>query len=445
MLTGFYKSERIALTEAFGREYPGYFVHPFAEYRALVRFCGVIDLTHWRVLRTTGRDRAGFLNAMATNDVGSLEPSHGCHAMMTTAKGKIVSELFVFARKDDHLIVVSQGDFDETLGALRKHIVSEDVVIDDVSAEHAILAVEGPKAKDVVGRLFPAGPLPKSSLDIMEREFERFSIWVMRNSVTGEAGYHVMVPAAEVLRIRDYLVQAARGSDGLPVGLAAWNIRRVENGLPWYGVDYTNDNLPQEARLGHAVSYTKGCFRGQEILGRLEHRGHVNRLLVGLAPDGNALPADVARRIEEIAGIGERALDDELRARAARDAEVLDLRAHFPAGSAVHFAAPTGDADTAEPAAEFAADAASDSPGAAADADVSDAGRASSGTRGSSSADKAVGTITSSVYSFALGRPMFMGYVRRESLGAALAIQTPRGAVSAREIELPIGRDAGAV
>jgi len=422
MLTAFYKNEKVPLTEAFGREYPGYFVHPFAEYRALVRFCGVIDLTHWRVLRTTGRDRAGFLNAMATNDVGSLEPSHGCHAMMTTAKGKIVSELFVFARKDDHLIVVSQGDFDETLGALRKHIVSEDVVIDDVSAEHAILAVEGPKAKDVVGRLFPAGPLPKSSFDIVEREFERFSIWVTRNSVTGEAGYHVMVPAAEALRIRNYLVQAARGSDGLPVGLDAWNIRRVENGLPWYGVDYTNDNLPQEARLGHAVSYTKGCFRGQETLGRLEHRGHMNHLLVGLAPEESALPADVARRIEEIAAIGERALDDELRARAARDAAALDLGAHFPAGSVIYPA----------PAAATAAG-----------ADVSNAGGTSPDTRGSSSADKAAGAITSSVYSFALGRPLFMGYLRREfsESNTALEIHTPRGTVAIRVVELPAGSE----
>jgi len=146
MLTTFYKSEQIPLTEAFGREYPVYFVHPLAEYRALTGFCGVIDLTHWRILRATGRDRARFLNAMVTNDVGLLEPSRGCHAMMTTAKGKIVSELFVFARKDDSLVVVSQGDFEETLGALRQHIVADDVVIDDISAGQAILAVEGPKA-----------------------------------------------------------------------------------------------------------------------------------------------------------------------------------------------------------------------------------------------------------------------------------------------------------
>ncbi len=129
----------------------------------------------------------------------------------------------------------------------------------------------------------------------------------------------------------------------------------------------------------------------------------------------------MARRIEEIALISERTPDDELRARAARDVETLDLHAHFPARSAIY------------PSAAVAAA-----------ADVSDTGRASPDTRVGSSKDKTAGAITSSVYSFALRRPLFMGYLRRESLGAALSIRTPRGVVSAREIDLPVGRDTKA-
>ncbi len=188
-----------------------------------------------------------------------------------------------------------------------------------MSASFSVIGVEGPKAKDVVGRLFRAGPLPKAPLDLVEREFEKFNIAVIQNSVTGETGYHVLVPADEALRIRNYFVQAARGSDGLPVGLDAWNIRRVEKGLPWYGVDYDGDNFPQETRLGHTVSYTKGCFRGQETLARLENRGHVNRLLVGLAPEGSSVfPADLAGRLVEIAGLSDRLLERDYRIRAAR-------------------------------------------------------------------------------------------------------------------------------
>ena len=405
MLTEFYKSEDVPLTTAFGREYPRYLIHPFAEYRALVRSCGVIDLTHWRVLRAAGRDRAGFLNAMVTNDVASLEPARGCHAMMTTVKGKIVSELFVFARKDDLLLLVSQGDFDETLGALRRHIVADDVVIEDLSASFSVLGVEGPKAKDVVGRLFRAGPLPKSPLDLAEREFEKFGVTVVQNSVTGETGYHVVVPSNEALRIRNYLVQAARGSDGLPVGHDAWNIRRVEKGLPWYGIDFDGDNFPQETRLSHTVSYTKGCFRGQETLARLENRGHVNRMLVGLAPEGSLpFPAGLAGRLVEIAGLSEVLLERDYRTRAAGDAEALELRPVFPRGAALR----------TETAAKGAQD------------------------------DKTSGAITSSVYSFALGSPLCLGYLRADSSGKPSLLETPRGPARMREVALPIGSEQSA-
>jgi folate-binding protein YgfZ len=398
MLTDFYRNESVPLTRAFGREYPRYFVHPLAEYRALVGSCGVIDLTHWRVLRVTGRDRARFLNAMLSNDVASLEPSRGCHAMMTTAKGKIVSELFVFARKEDHLLLVSQGDFEETLGALRKHIVSDNVTIDDVSSDHAIIAVEGPRAKAVVGLLFLPGPFPKSPLDLVEREFEKFTISVIQNSVTGETGYHVVVPSNEALRIRNYLVQAARGADGLPVGHDAWNIRRVEKGLPWYGVDFDGENFPQESRLGHAVSYTKGCFRGQETLARLENRGHVNRFLVGLAPEGpSVFPADLAGRLAEIAGLSDHLLESEFRKRAAGDAQALDLRSAFPAGGALRHVTAAG-----------------------------------------AVADKPAGTITSSVFSFALGGPLCLGNVRAESEKDGITLQTPAGFAKMRPVELPL-------
>ncbi len=398
MLSEFYKREQIPLTPAFGAKYPEYFIHPAAEYHALVRFCGVIDLTHWRVLRVRGGDRAGFLNALLTNDVVSLQPGHGCHSMMTTVKGKIISELFVFARKSDHLVAVSQGDFGETLAVLRSQIVREDVAFDDVSADCAILGVEGPEAKTVLHRLLGTGPLPTSVLAVLEREFEDFTVSVVQNSATGEPGFHVVVPAGEVLRIRNYLVQAARGSDGLPVGRAAWDIRRVEKGLPWYGVDFTGDEFPQESRLGDAVSYTKGRFRGQETLARLHDQGHVDRLLVGLVPEDEGSPGD---------GVAHRLNSTELPARAARDAELLDLRSLFAARSRLYDLGHGGEGN--DPA----------------------------GPR------PVVGRITSAVYSFALSKPLLMGYVRREWLerDRSFFVDTPHGVTKLRVIELPVALD----
>ena len=407
MLSEFYKQERVPLEDAFGKEYPVYFLRPAAEYRALVRSCGVVDLTHWRILRVQGKDRASFLNAMLTNDVASLETHQGSHSTMTTVKGKIVSELFVFARAREHTVVVSQGDFEETVSVLRKHIFHEDVTVDDVSHEYGILGVEGPKAKETIHRLLGTGRLPTSPLDGVEREFENFSIVVVRNTVSGEPGYHVMVPAGEVLRIRNYLIQAARGSDGLPIGRIAWNIRRVESGLPWYGIDFSGDNFPQEARLGHTVNYTKGCFLGQETLARLEHQGHVNRVLVGLVPEEDASSEDVRERLRTMLEFSAHAGDDELPKQAVHDAKILDLRDDFPPGSAVY------------PSNETKA-------------------------RGDSDEKKPGGWITSAVYSFALQKPLFMAYVRGEWLETtrSFRVDAPRGEVAVGETALPLGPPA---
>ncbi len=403
MLTEFYRKENIPLRDAFGGKYPEYFLHPAAEYHALVRSCGVIDLTHWRALRIRGKDRARFLNAMLTNEVGSLEPNRGAHSMMTTVKGKILVECFIFARAGEHVAILSQGDFAAALGDLQKHIIADDVSIEDVSASYGILAVEGPQVKEIRKRLFEPGPFPTSPLDAVERDFERFKIFVMQNSVTGEAGFHLMAPAEEILRLRTYLVQAARASDGLPVGYAAWNIRRVENGLPWHGIDFSGDHFPQEARLAHTVSYSKGCFRGQETLARLEHRGHVNRLLLGLAPVEDRAPAEWRTRLKELSNLDERVESSVLSDRAADDSKFLDLSRTVPASTPLRVSEEAG------------------------------------GAKGSSGTSDA-GWITSSIYSFALKKPLFLGYVRRElsEANATFSVDGAFGGLYLKEIELPV-------
>jgi folate-binding protein YgfZ len=271
-----------------------------------------------------------------------------------------------------------------------------------MSHEFAVLGVEGPMAQAVVKRLFLTGAvaLPKDHFGIVVGTFEKFELTVINNTGTGDDGYHIVVPADEVVRIREYLIQAARGSDGLPVGHTVWNIRRVENGIPWFGVDYTSENFPPESRLDHTVSYTKGCFRGQEPLGRIHNRGDVRRLLVGLtaqtgADTGtggtDAFQSDVAGELEKMTvGINElvsRADENGLRARANTDAALFDLSAAFPAGSEIF----AGGNDT----------------GAA--------------------AGKPQGRITSAVLSPRLKGCLLLGYVRRETVESNTAIELQLG------------------
>ena len=112
--------------------------------------------------------------------------------------------------------------------------------------------------------------------------------------MTGQPGYHFIVPADGVVRIRGYLIQSGRADDMELVGRAAWNIHRVEAGIPWWGADVTaGENFPKECRLDGVVSYNKGCYLGQETLARMHYRGHPNWLLsaaVPAQPEGGGVP-----------------------------------------------------------------------------------------------------------------------------------------------------------
>ncbi|MDH3216642.1 MAG: hypothetical protein OEN01_10155 [Candidatus Krumholzibacteria bacterium] len=391
MLTDAYRRNNVQLTSSFGVEYPTHFVHPVAEYLALVNDAGVIDLTHWGILRLSGRDRLSFLNAMITNDVSSLPENDGRHSLITTVKGKIISELFVFARQADVVLFVSQGNVADTHDVLQKHIISEDVIVEDLSPQFGVIAIEGPKSYDILWRVFSKGPFPKESLQAVTREFADVELFLMTNSVTGEPGYHVMIPADRVERMRNFLVQSGRGSDGLPVGSIAWNMRRVENGLPWYGVDYTQDNLPPESRLDDAISYSKGCFRGQEPLARLHHRGHVNRLLVGLTLDEDHVSGPWIKLAEQFEMGLNNYDEDVLKQKASPVAQALDLASLFAANTTLYH----------------------DEPG-------TDAGR-------NDRSQKPLGRITSAVYSPRLKKPLFLGYVRPELADKTVGVVADAG------------------
>jgi folate-binding protein YgfZ len=329
MLTDAYKRDDVPLDDLFGVEYPVYFIHPVVEYDALVNAAGVIDLTHWRTFRFLGKDRVSFLNAMVTNDVVSLGENQGCHSLITTTKGKIIAELFLFVRKDDILAFVPQGNANEAYDVFQKHIIMEDVSLEDASSHCGVIALEGPKSEDILWRLFSTGPFPKELLHAAERTFKDAKVYLMKNSVTGEDGYHMMIPADQIERLRDYLVQAARGSDGLPIGGTAWNMRRIEKGLPWFDADVTEDNFPDEARLGSAISYTKGCFLGQETLARIHYRGHVNRVLVGLTVPDDEVPDSIGKLVAEFDGKVNNYDEKGWREKAAPVALALDLRTVF--------------------------------------------------------------------------------------------------------------------
>ena len=383
------------------------YTHPRLEYEALTHTVGLIDFPSVGVLRLRGADRVRFLNAMVTNDVAKLTTGTACEALLTTTKGRIVAELLILARAEELLVLVMNGSTARVFEAFDKHIIADDVALTDMTAEMTVVTLEGPKSRETVWRIFPREPLPLENLKFTENEYHGLHAMVLRHSVTGEKGLHVIMSRGQSERLRDYLVQAGVGMDMQLVGRVAWNVRRVEAGLPWYGVDVGEENFPKEARLDRHVSYDKGCYLGQETIARMHYRGHPNWLLVGLAADDDA-PESLAyperwERLKELPTF-------------ERDADAV--RADAAAMSIDHAAG----------AELFGLDA--DDVQAIAD-EISEGGPA--GENGL--ARKAAGRITSGVMSPRLKRALFLGYVRA---GAALAGAKFRARIGGTDVTLAV-------
>ncbi len=268
---------------------PDSFTDSATEYEALTHTAAVIDLASVGVLRLRGKDRVRFLNAMITNDVEKLTPGRACAALVTTTKGKIIAELLVLARPEELQVIVLQGPVARVAESFEAHIIADDVTLENMSDAFSVIAVEGPRCRDLVWRIFPREPLPMEAFAFTGNDYQGLRATVIKHSVAGDKGMLLVVTRDQHEQMKSYLLQGAVGLDAREAGRVAWNTRRIENGRPWFGVDVTEDNFPAESSLESHVSYEKGCYLGQETIARMHYRGHPNWKLVGLA-GGSEVP-----------------------------------------------------------------------------------------------------------------------------------------------------------
>lgn len=272
---------------------PEMYTEPLQEYRALTTAVALIERPHEALFVVTGADRARFLHSQCTGDVEGIEPGRACRAALTTGKGKLVAELLVVAREDDLVLLVLQGEPDEVRASLESRIIADDVVITDETQRTLVVSAEGPKARDLVWRLFPGEAIPLEDDHVLPAHYQDIPVQVVRHSRTGERGFLLVAGGEHAPRIRNYLLQAGRSMHIARLGRAAWNLRRIEEGLPWWAAEAAGA-FPKECRLDHLVDYEKGCYLGQETLARMHYRGHANWNLVAVAPGGDETSAPAA-------------------------------------------------------------------------------------------------------------------------------------------------------
>jgi tRNA-modifying protein YgfZ len=266
-----------------------------SEYEALRRRAIVVNRSHRGRMRFTGAKAADVLTGLVTNDVGALAAGQGQYAAALSAKGRIVSDLRILRVEDEFITDASARSRDAWHAIVRKFVNPRLAKYTDESAALRALGIYGTQARYVVEAITGIG---HSALALLQ-PYAHVSVageggvsMVMRSPDLGVEGYDLFVPAERYQPMWDAAV-AARAT---PAGLAAWEIARVEAGRPEWGLDMDESTIAQEANLDTlgAISYTKGCYTGQEVVARVHFRGHVNRTLRGIRASGTTPPPFLA-------------------------------------------------------------------------------------------------------------------------------------------------------
>ena len=236
------------------------------------------------VLEVTGADRVRWLDGMLTNDVRSLAaggPRSGCHALALTREGRIVAEVHVLARAEALLLETERAAIGELSLHLARFVVADDVTLRDASGDWERLALEGPGAPATLAAAL-GGPLELAPDAAAEMALAGTRVLAAAYSLSGLGGRQLFVPGGAGPGVRAALLAAGRALGLAEATAEELEVLRVEQGVPRQGRELTPEVLPAEARMERAVSETKGCFTGQEVVTRMRTRGRVSHLLVGL-------------------------------------------------------------------------------------------------------------------------------------------------------------------
>ena len=273
--------------QADGLLLPGDYGDSAAEHEAVRERSGLIDRSERGKIEVTGKDRATFIHGLVSNDVKGLAPGQGCETALLDVHGKVTALLAVHCLADRLVLETDRALAEPLLAAIDRYLFSERAELEDVTGASGILTVAGPAARKTVeqalGQSLPDLPrwghvlVPEASAEIR----------IVRTEETGEDGYDLWIPRADLARLWERIREAG----ARPVGREAWNVLRVEAGVVRYGADVDASTLLLEASLPDAYSLNKGCYLGQEVIARITYRGHVNRKITGFRFADRRMPA----------------------------------------------------------------------------------------------------------------------------------------------------------
>jgi folate-binding protein YgfZ len=274
-----------AVAEYRGATTAARFTDPDTEFSKLRNGCGVYDLGYRAKISLTGGDRVRWLNGMVTNNVRDLSAGQGVYAFLLNPQGHILGDLYAYNRGDSIVVDTDRSQMEKILATFDHYIIMDDVEVENLSDSMTAMGIAGPKSRQVLAAAGIAIP-DTSPLQVSEAKCTCDCECTQCTAVRGEDAecetYELWLAPADMRKTWDALV--AHGAT--PVGSEALELHRIASGIPLYGVDIRERDLPQETEQARALNFNKGCYIGQEIVERIRSRGAVHRKFSGFLFDG---------------------------------------------------------------------------------------------------------------------------------------------------------------
>jgi aminomethyltransferase len=258
-----------------------------AEFRVLIDGCGVSSLDWRGKVLVTGEDRTRWLNGMVTNNVRDLAQDHGVYAFLLNAQGRIQGDLYAFNLGDRIVLDVDREHAARLIGLFDHYIVMDDVAIAEVTNQLAAIGVQGPKTSVVLEGIGISVP-GLAPLQLKALTWRGLEITIVRAEAWKGEAYEMWLAPENAAAMTDALQQAG----ATLVGAAALRLYRMAAGIPLFGEDIRERDLPQETGQDRALHFAKGCYVGQEIVERIRSRGQVHRVFSGFLLPATAAAGD---------------------------------------------------------------------------------------------------------------------------------------------------------
>lgn len=276
----------------FGCRLPARFSSPEREYGFARETVALLDTNYQAWAWLDGADRVRFLNAITTNDVKSLQAGQGVTGLLLNPQGHILAEITTLALEERLLLRTHAVTAERTFETLEKYIIMDDASLVNITEDLGSLTIEGPLASQLVQDFAGVSLEGQPENSHWEKIIEGIPCRIVRRSHFASPGAELVIERERIDALWNYLASKAREMRGGRVGYEVLNTLRLEAGIPWFSYDFDEKVIPHEAGLEQShISYTKGCYTGQEIVERVRSRGQVNRRLTRVKFSAPSPPA----------------------------------------------------------------------------------------------------------------------------------------------------------